>query len=145
MANLVLKNSSWAKVIFLQACVCPRGGCLPQCMLGCHPSPPRPGTPLDQAPPREQTPPQEQTPRPGTPWEKTPPGSRHPPGADSPGPGTPLESRLQHTVNEQPVRILLECILVQWWNQHVVAIEFLSIIPKIFLLIGYFIEIYGTD
>ena len=37
----------------------------------------------------------------------TPPPSRHPPGAD-PHPG----SRLRHTVNEWPVRILLECILV---------------------------------
>ena len=43
--------------------------------------------------PREQTPPQDQIPH----WEQTPP---------------PPESRLQHTVNERPVRILLECILV---------------------------------
>ena len=41
------------------------------------------------------------------PREQTPPGSRHPPGPDT-RPG----SRLQHTVNERPVRILLECILV---------------------------------
>ena len=55
---------SWAKVMFLQACVCPRGGGggLPQCMLGYHPPPPG--------------------------------------------------SRLQNTVYERPVRILLECILV---------------------------------
>ena len=52
-----------AKVMFLQACVCPRGvwGCLPQCMLGYHP-------PLEQTPP-EQTPPRADTPR-----------SRHLPG-----------------------------------------------------------------
>ena len=46
------------------------------------------------------------TPPPGQgepPLEQTPPRSRHPP------PG----SRLQHTVNERPVRILLECILVE--------------------------------
>ena len=63
--------------------------------------------------PREQTPPwsrhtPEQT-SPGsrhTPWEQTPPGSRHPPG-----------SRLWHTVNERPVRILLECILVVYCAQ----------------------------
>ena len=82
---------SWAKVIFSQASVCPRGeGCLPQCMLGYTPpgpgrpppeqtppeqtpqashksrDPPRPGTPPDQAPllPPEQTPPLEQTPPP---------------------------------------------------------------------------------
>ena len=55
------------------------------------------------------------------------PGSRHPPlGADTP-PGTdtspqsrhpprsrhPPGSRLRHTVNDRPVRILLECILVE--------------------------------
>ena len=38
-----------------------------------------------------------------------PPGT-HPPGADTPPPAP--GSRLQHTVNERPVRILLECILV---------------------------------
>ena len=42
-----------------------------------------------------------------TPWEQTPPGSRHPPGSRP-----PMGSRLRHTVNERPVRILLECILV---------------------------------
>ena len=44
-----------------------------------------------------------------------PPGTRHPPGADTPPQAdTPLGSRLQHTVNERPVCILLECILVPW-------------------------------
>ena len=54
--------------------------------------------------PPEQTPPEQTTP--GS--RHTPPGSRHPPmEAD-----TPPGSRLQHnTVNERPVRILLECIL----------------------------------
>ena len=94
--------------------------------------PPRADPPRADIPP-EQTP-QEQTP----PWEQTPPGadtpqSRHPPEADPPGADTPQEqtppsrsrppeqtpprsrpprSRLRHTVNERPVRILLECILV---------------------------------
>ena len=80
-------QQSWAKIMFLQVSVCPQGEVLPQCMLGYHPpdqAPPRPGTPLDQTP---QT--------------------RHPPW-DQP----PLGSRCQHTVNERPVRILLECILV---------------------------------
>ena len=64
--------------------------------------PPRPGTPQNR-------PPLDQAPRPGA----DPPQSRHtPPGADPPGPGTPLGSKLQHTVNERPVCILLECILV---------------------------------
>ena len=37
----------------------------------------------------------------------------HPPGADTPRSRqpTPPRSRHRHTVNEQPVRILLECIL----------------------------------
>ena len=47
----------------------------------------------------------------------TPPGSRPlrdqtPPGPDPPGSRSPPGSRLQHTVNDRPVRILLECILV---------------------------------
>ena len=46
-----------------------------------------------------------------------PPGADtpHPPRADSPPPpgaDTSPGSRLRHTVNERPVRILLECILV---------------------------------
>ena len=67
------------------------------------------------------------TPPPGAdpPWSR-PPQSRHPPGADTPLEQTPphrsrhpppeqtpqLGSRLQHTVYERPVCILLECILV---------------------------------
>ena len=83
-----LPQRSWAKVMFLQASVIlsTRGG-LPQCMLGYHS-------------------PQEQTPPPlgaDTPWDQTHPGTRL-----SPPPG----SRRQHMVNERPVRILLECILV---------------------------------
>ena len=50
------------------------------------------------------------------PWEQTPPRSRHPPQSRHHPPGSrhPPESRLQHTVNERPVRILLECILVNY-------------------------------
>ena len=101
-----LPQRSWAKVMFLQACVCPQGGCMPQCMLGYPPdqTPPRPGTPQTRhPPPLEQTPPPDQTTLwPGTPLEQTSPPEQTPP------PG----SWLQHTVNERPVRILLECILV---------------------------------
>ena len=53
------RNEVVAKVMFLQVCVCPRGGgCLPQCMLGCQ-TPPGPGTPPDQAdiPPDQADPP----------------------------------------------------------------------------------------
>ena len=66
-----------------------------------RPLPPGPGTPPEQTPQPRHIPP-DQTP--------TPPDQ-----APSPlGPGIPLfpGSRLQHTVYEQPVHILLECILV---------------------------------
>ena len=76
---IVTVRNEVAKVMFLQACVCPHGGCLPQCMLGYH-------TPPSGADPPEQTPP--------SPWEQTPPTpgadthppwSRQPPlGADNP-------------------------------------------------------------
>ena len=57
------------------------------------------GTPPDGGPPpRWRTPPDQADP----PWMENPPRMEEPP------PG----SRLQHTVYEQPVRILLECILV---------------------------------
>ena len=121
---------SWAKVIFSQVCVKNSvhrgGGCLPQCMLGYTPQeqtppgsrhPPGADTPLGADTPREQTPPRADT----HPQEQTHPLSRHlpleqtpPPGADPPRSRhpSPPGSRLQHTVNEWPVRILLECILV---------------------------------
>ena len=88
---------SWAKVMFLQACVCPQGGGVSASVHA--------GMPL----PRTRHPP----------GPDTPPDQTHTPsGADSPGPRTypptrhPPGSRLQHRVNERPVRILLECILV---------------------------------
>ena len=95
------RNEVVAKVIFLHLSVIHsvhRGG-LPQCMLGYH-HPPPPGS----RPPWEQTPPhpRDQNPQDQTPLEQTPPPDQ------TPAPG----SRLQHTVNERPVRILLECILV---------------------------------
>ena len=104
--------------------------------------PPRADTPWEQTPPRADTPLEQTPPRADTPQEQTPPGSRHPPGADTPSweqtpPGSrppqsrppweqsplgahlprkqttpPPGSRLRHTVNERPLRILLECILV---------------------------------
>ena len=53
------------------------------------------------------------TPPPGadTPRSRHPPGNRHTPPTP-PRSRHPPESRLRHTVNERPVRILLECILV---------------------------------
>ena len=108
------RNEVVAKVIFLHLSVILfTGGCLPQCILGYH-------TPQEQTPPGSRSP-QEQTHPPGadTIREQTcPPGSRHtsqeqtPPGSRHPQADTPPGSRLRHTVNERPVRILLECILV---------------------------------
>ena len=124
-------NEAVAKVMFLLVSVIlSTGGCLPQCMLGYHPL----GADIPQSRhPPEQTPPWEQTPPPGadTPGTDTPQSRHHPlrsrhpseqrdpPGADTsweqtaPQADTPPESRLQHTVNKRPVRILLECILVE--------------------------------
>ena len=131
--GLLPPERSWAKVIFSQASVCRQGEvCLSTCWDIHRPqsrhAPPRPDpfrahTP-DQTPP-EQTPPNQNPPltrhtpgpEPPSPGPDTP-GSRHPPGPDPPGADTPPRtrpppgSRLQHTVNERPVRILLECILV---------------------------------
>ena len=91
-------QQSWAKVMFLQVCVCPPGRGRGVCLIAYWDTPrTRPplktGTPLGADAPLDQAPPQDQTP---------------PPGADTP----PPPSRLQHTVKERPVRILLECILV---------------------------------
>ena len=111
--NLVTgRNEVVAKVMFLQVSVCPRGaGCLPQCMLGCHTPPPRWRTPPDGEPPLDGEPPYP----PGwrTPPDGEPPRMEKPPRWRTPPDGEPpLGSRLQHTVYERPVRILLECILV---------------------------------
>ena len=120
------RNEVVAKVIFLHP-VCHsvhRGGvCLGACW--------------DTTPPQEQTPPPPWSrhaplgadiPRSRHPREQTPPRSRHPspqsrhapPKADTPSQkqttptaDTPPKSRLRHMVNEQPVCILLECILVR--------------------------------
>ena len=53
------------------------GGCLPQCMLGYHPSP------QEQTPPKQTHPP-----------KQTPPWSSRPPGADTPTPQPPQSRHL---------------------------------------------------
>ena len=107
-----------AKVMFLQACVCPHGGGLPQCMLGYygppgsrHPpgaDPPGPDTPHSgsrQPPPREQAHP---------PWKQTLPWSRPP----------------QIWPLLRTVHILLECILVYFifklivWATDTLVLDF---------------------
>ena len=66
--------------------------------------PPQPGRPpWDQAPPPDQGEP----PR----TKENPPGTKETPPPDQ-GEHPPPGRTLQHTVNERPVRILLECILV---------------------------------
>ena len=95
--------------MFLQASVIlSTGGDLPQCMLEYHNHPPPRADPPRSRPLGSRHPPEQIT-SPGSrhPPRPDPPRSRHPPGAD-----TPLGSRCQHTVNEWPVHILLECILV---------------------------------
>ena len=78
---IVTVRNEVAKVMFLQASVCPQGGgwgCLSQCMVGYTPGAdiPRSRRPPGADTPPEQTHPLEQTP---------PPGSRHhPPGVDTP-------------------------------------------------------------
>ena len=77
------RNEVVAKVMFLQVCVCPRGGGESVCLSACWDAIP----PRDQAdPPRiRQTLPWDQATPPG-PGRHTPPGpGRHPP----PGPGRP--------------------------------------------------------
>ena len=68
-------------------------------------------------------------PRPGRPpWDQ----------GDPPGPGRPPGSRLRHTVNEQPVCILLECILVNSFCLNIkYKINVMVIILQVFSRQGY--------
>ena len=90
--------------IFTSVCLSTEGGGVSASVHAGMPPRPGPGTPLGAEPPGADT-----------------PQTRHPPEQTPPGPGTPRrsrsppESRLQHMVNERPVRILLECILVRNW------------------------------
>ena len=87
--------------------------------------------------PRADTPRSRHLPRADTPQEQTPPKSRHPPRSRY----LPTISRLRHTVNERPVRILLECILVMcmvkiisYRNLSVQAYKLLTISEKVCLI-----------
>ena len=72
------------------------------------------GTPLARRPPCQGDPWQGDPPGRETPLARRTPGKETPPGRETPPAGRhpPLGSRLRDTVNERPVRILLECILV---------------------------------
>ena len=100
-------------------------------------------TPLEQTPPQNRPPPwgrypPDQTPPPGA---DTPPGADHPPEQTPPGEQTPSQeqmpppvgSRLQHTVYERPVRILLECILVFPMSLRITIFGHIPVIPVAFL------------
>ena len=93
------------------------------CLSACWDAiPPRMETPLGwRTPPGMENPPWDGEPPLGwrTPPDGEPPPMENPPGMETPPDGEPpgMEnppsgSRLQHTVYERPVRILLECILV---------------------------------
>ena len=91
------RNEVVAKVMFLQVCVCPHGGRVSASVHAGMPPPTRqtpPGPGRHPPRTRQTPPPRDQADTPQT--RQTP----------------PLGSRLQHTVYERPVRILLECILV---------------------------------
>ena len=108
-------------------------------------TPPAGKPPWDQAdPPGRENPPSRENPpgtRQTTSGRENPPGTRQTPRtrqtpprqgetprdqADNPpGPGRPPGRRLRHTVNERPVRILLECILVCF--VHLVVITYFEV------------------
>ena len=118
---------SWAKVISLQASVCPhRGVCL---VPGGNLVRSRGVYLADTLPPRTRCPPWDQVPpqtrytplRPGIPPQTRyiPRDQVHPPGPGTTPqrPGIPPRTRYTpppNTDNERPVRILLECILVSY-------------------------------
>ena len=87
------RNEVVAKVIFLHLFVILFTG---RGVSSKENPPARENPPCQEEPPGRENPP--------------PPGNRPPPPL--PGRTPPPGSRLQHTVNERPVRILLECILV---------------------------------
>ena len=92
-----------------------RGGV---CLSACWDTTPPKQTSAQQTTPPEQTPPTADTPPTAHPhWSRQPPEQtppkEHTPWNRHPPEQTPPGSRLQHTVNERPVRILLEYILVE--------------------------------
>ena len=128
------RNEVVAKVMFLQVSVIlSTGG-------GLRRTPPDQGEP----PPDGEPPPRDggTPPRWRPPGWRTPPGMENPPGWRTPPDGEPPRdgepppgSRHQHTVYERPVRILLECILVN--------ICFLSTVGGFPCISMYYYKIYS--
>ena len=78
---ITARKRSLRRLCFYRCLSVHGGGCLPQCMLGCHPP--------EADPPGADTPPEQTLPR-----GRHPPGSRHPPEADTPQEAdTPPRSR----------------------------------------------------
>ena len=102
-----LQRSCGQGNIFTPVCLSVHRGGVCASVLAGIPPPPEADTPQSRQPPRADTPP-EQTPPPLDGLDTSPGKQTTPPPADHPPPG----SRHRHTVNERPVRILLECILV---------------------------------
>ena len=119
------RNEVVAKVIFLHLFVILfTGGGRPPPGIRHHPrarqTPPR----SDTTPRARQTPPwARQTPPPPDQADPPPGSDTHPPDQADPPP--PQGSRLQHAVYERPVRILLECILVNIAVTHFEAKKFI--------------------
>ena len=90
------------------------------CLSACLDTTPCQGDPLPRRLPCQGDPPAKETPQPRRPLPRRPPCQGDPPAKETPLPRRPPcketppppGSRLRHTVNERPVRILLECILV---------------------------------
>ena len=131
VASYQLQRSCGQGNIFTPVCHSVQGGCLSACWDATprlrtpqYYMPPRlcirPGTmyPPDYVPSWDYVPPGTMYPLDYVPpWTTYPlglctPRTTYPPDYVPPGLRTPSGSRLQHMVYEQPVRILLECILV---------------------------------
>ena len=117
--------------------ICPLEQATPQDQTPLGPDPPGPDPPGPE-PPQARHPPQT-TPRPDPPGADIPPDQTpqsRPPETGSHRDQTPHPkgNRLQHTVYERPVRILLECILVRsFLLQHFTKKNVLGVLTEVIL------------
>ena len=109
--------------MFLHVSVILLTGGSPENPPGPRRTPLGPGTPHPPSDQGEPPPPPDQGEPPRDQAHTPPPGPGTPPDQGEPPPGRTL----QHTVNERPVRILLECILVKYFNENTANIV---IVPK---------------